>query len=168
LIIRPNWQKITLLKQEWTAKQEALTKLEHKLQLLAAAKIEYDQIATSEAVIEETIADGSDVPGAVKRIEKIVTNIIDDGGPLVIQNLSIEEMPNDFNAVQPALTAIQEERVRITLNLIGDYQAIRDFIQQLKSLRHNFSIEKITFTSPEISESTQLLEASLNIVYYYY
>jgi hypothetical protein len=62
---------------------------------------------------------------------------------------------------------LESNEVVIRMNLSGDYQAVRDLVTNMRSLRHNFYVDKITFSASQ-DASQQFLDAVINLKYYYF
>lgn len=146
--------------------QTLLKSLEKKQQTLNQVEKIYKQVSSSSsASINEAIPNYSDTPLIMSLIEKIGSEIIEAQGPLLIESISVAELPNDQPTNSFSLTP-QENEVQVSF--IGDYQAIKDFITQLKSLKHNFSVEQISFSAPKNTSLNQLLTVSVKLRYYYF
>jgi hypothetical protein len=77
-------------------------------------------------------------------------------------------MPNDKPVNLSAGSGQKRERneVSLTISATGDYQAIRDYVVKLRSLRHNFYVEKLTLSLPD--EDTRFLNTMITLKYYYF
>lgn len=144
-----------LLLQDLTKKQTTLAQVQ---------KI-YTQAASSSAAINEAVSNYSDIPSTISIIEKINSEIIEAQGPLLIEGISMTNVPNDQPTGVAGLTAQESE---MQISFVGDYQAIKDFITQLKALKHNFSVEQISLSAPKSTNLNQLLTVSIKLRYYYF
>lgn len=166
-LILPLFNEAQALKREITDNQELLTKLETKNQQLDKAQRSYEAVAASaSAIIDEVMPNYSNTPLVMSIIEKIGSEIIEDGQALVIESISVNEMPNDLPENSNTQLETAESLVRI--NLVGGYEAVQAFINKIKNLRHNFSVEQITISAPKSTNLSQLLTINLSLRYYYF
>ncbi len=169
-IILPYYRSLTTTLQELEHNQELLQELESKTTALNLARRNYQAVASQSALIDQAMPNYSDIPLALNTIENITTQIVESGGPLVIQSLNVSPLPNDQPAqasTAATLATLNSQQVEISVSFMGDYQAIRDFITILKSYRHNYVVDSIRISAPRNS-SDELLSVSLNLYYYYF
>ncbi len=167
-IVRQNISKINQVKAEVNTSQAELNSLNNKLTALGHAQEAYSEISDHITIIDEAIPNYSNIPQVMKILEKLATEVVDEGGPLIINSISVPIMPNDNpTTTNNTDSLLQSREVDIVISMNGDYQAVRDYIIKLKNLRHNFYLEKITFSSPQDSKGG-FLSVSLNVKYYYF
>lgn len=168
VIVRPIWGKITIVNQEIAQLEQDLTALEQKERQLKQAQSAYEQIVGDLPVIEAGVPTYSAVPLVMKTIEKKATEIVNEGGAMVLNKISINQMPNDLPVDQRATSSkmIQRTPVEVTISTRGNYQAIRDFVRSLRLERHNYELDKIVFFSS--GQESPFLDANLTVKYYYY
>ena len=169
-VIGPSWNEITATRQEIASNGAVLMQMQQKQADVEAAKAVYDSVKSDKEVISEAIGDYSDIPAAMTLIEKMAGEVLEEGLPLVINNMMIEEkdMPTDTPRTASENEGIKEEQeVTIMLSLVGNYQGLREFITKIKQLRHNFLVEKLVFTG-ENNENAQILNATVTLKYYYF
>ena len=168
LIVRPLWADITEIKGEIETNQGLLARLEAKQKSLAAAETAYKQINSKENVIKEAMPNYSDIPMVMRILEKLATEVDQETGPyLAINSMGVSAMPDDdpYTADQND-TGLQDQMAEITITMSADYTAVRDYVDKLKALRHNFFINRITFSADD--DDSSILNVSLIIRYYYY
>ncbi|MDO5561441.1 MAG: hypothetical protein Q4G02_01565 [bacterium] len=166
-VIIPMVNDSRALKAELTNNKLLLTQLQDKSELLDLAQVNYEKIGTQAALLDEAMGDYSDVPQAAAIVEKLTTEILEEGGPLVLEGISVEPMSNDnLQSNSPAVK--HEAENTLNISFIGDYQAVRDFILKLKTLRHNFTVNQINITAPQDNNLNQFLTVNVNLKYYYF
>ena len=172
LVVRPRWAEITASRQEITANTGLLEQMTRKQEALKQAQANYSQIEPDLAVIDEAIGDYSDLGLAMQLLEKMASEIVDEGGPLIINSVSVTEadIPADTPlTAEPGVRKLESQETLVTLSLTGDYQALRDFIIKITGLRHNFAVERLVFSSNNNNSSqNQYLNASLTLRYNYF
>jgi hypothetical protein len=167
LVIRPAWGKITQLKVDIEGNKQQLVAMQNKINALKAAQENYNLVSSDLQIINEAVPDYSDVPQVMTILEKLAGEIVEDGGPFLITKIAVTAMPNDKPLVGAGSGQKRERNeVSLTVSVTGDYQAIRDYMVKLRSLRHNFYVEKLTFSLPD--EDTQFLNTVITLKYYYF
>lgn len=167
LVIIPMVNDSRELKAELANNKILLAELQTKSELLDLAQVNYEKIGTQAALLEEAMGNYSDVPRAAAIVEKLTTEILEEGGPLVLEGISVEPMPNDHP--QGNSTSVRHETENtLNISFIGDYQAVRDLILKLKTLRHNFTVNQINITAPQDNNLDQFLTINVNLKYYYF
>lgn len=171
VVVRPAWGRITALSQEIQQLATDLQALERKEARVKQADTAYTGIVADLPVIDAAVPTYSQVPAVMRVMEKIASEIIESGGALVINKITIAQMPNDLPTASESGSSnaklLQRTPVEVSLSLHGTYESIRDYISQLRSQRHNYSLEKIVFFSSG-NQETRFLDANLVLRYYYY
>jgi Tfp pilus assembly protein PilO len=177
VIIRPIINDIGQTKSKIEAAETQLKQLNTKKQQMVTAQTSYQALADRLLMINEAMPNYSDVPLVAGILERLASDLISQsGGALLIQRIDFAQMPNDkpetlatgpgtTNSTQPNNARMSAE-VPITVTLTGDYQSIRDYIVQLRSLRHNFYVDRLTFFAP--TNDSTFLDANINLKYYYF
>lgn len=145
--------------------QTLFKNLEKKQTTLAQLQKISAQTASSSASINEAISNYSDIPLVMSLLEKIDSETIEAQGPLLIESISVAVLPNDLPSNSSSLVETENE---IQINFVGDYQAIKDYINQLKILKHNFSVAQISLSAPKSTNLNQLLTVSVKLRYYHF
>jgi hypothetical protein len=172
VIIRPIISDIGQTQSDVAAAKEQLGQLNTKKRQLDTAQQNYQAVSGSLPIIDEAIPNYSDVPMVMSVLEKFASDIVaQEGGALLIQRMAIAQMPNDqpkavSGVGEVSSTSNLSAEVLLTVTLTGDYQSIRDYIVKLRTLRHNFSVERLTFFAPT-ADST-FLDANVSLKYYYF
>lgn len=123
------------------------------------------QMASKSASLNEALPNYSDTPLTMSLLEKLASEIVEAQGPLLIESIDVSALPNDL----PTTTfSLNEKESEIQINFISDYQAVKDFITQLKLLKHNFSVDEISLSAPKSTNLNQLLTVSVKLRYYYF
>lgn len=166
-LIRPLFNDSQSIKREISANQNLLTQLKQKEVQLNQAHQNYDQISSSSAIINEAMPNYSNVALVARIIEKLDSEVLENQLPLIIEGFSVGPVPNDLPDEDYSSTW-QKEAITINISLTGTYSAIRDFILQLKSLRHNFSVDQITINNASNASTSQFLGVNISLKYYYF
>jgi hypothetical protein len=171
LVIRPAWSKITQLKIDIEGNEQQLVAMQNKINVLKTAQENYNLVSGDLRVISEAVPDYSDVPQVMAILEKLGGEVVEEGGPFLITKIAVATMPNDKPANLGLVSAgsgqkRERSEVSLTISATGDYQAIRDYVVKLRSLRHNFYVEKLTLSLPD--EDTQFLNTVITLKYYYF
>jgi hypothetical protein len=167
-VIIPGWTGIQSAREKIEVDRALLTRLKAKANNVAEARENYELVEKQTALINEAIPNYSDPALAMKMLEKLATEVVDGGGPLLINDIRVSQMPQDTQETAVTNNKILESNeVVVMVNLSGDYQAVHDYVTQLRSLRHNFYLEKITFSASQ-DATQQFLDAVINLKYYYF
>ena len=167
-IILPSWKKITTAQAELQSNRTLLNRMKNKLSAVEEARANYAAVAGQTAVIDAAIANYSNVPQTVTILEKLAAEVLEEGGPLVLADISVAKMPQDASGqADAAKTMLSKNEVELLVTMTGYYQAVKDFVAKIRGLRHNYYVNRITFSAPQRS-NTQTLEVSLNLKYYYF
>ena len=177
IVIRPIVNDIGQTKSEIETAQGQLEQLDRKKQQIAMAQTNYQALADRLPMIDEAMPNYSNVPLVAGIFERLAADIIlPGGGALLVQRINFTQMPNDKPealATGPGTANLttasgikMSAEVPVTITLTGDYQSIRDYIVQLRGLRHNFYVERLTFFAP--TGDSNFLDANINLKYYYF
>ena len=145
-----------------------LARLETKLKNLNEAENNYQQISDDIDIINEAVPNYSNVSQVMTILEKLASEVLQEGGPLLIDTMRVSTLPNDTpTSAQDQTDPLSREEATILVSLTGDYQAIRDYVVKIRSLRHNFFVEKIILSANQ-DQNNQFLDASITLKYYYF
>ena len=168
-IIWPTYQRISTMRTAVADGTTTLERLRTKASKLQAAHAAYENIAPAQlAMLDEAIGDYSDLPQALKLLNYLATEIAQAGGPLYITNMSMTPVPDDAPGVaDDTVKTLQAQNIDVTVSLVGDYQAIRDYVTAIKALRHNFYLQQLVLSTSD-QNADNILQASVMVRYYYY
>ena len=167
-VIMPSWSQITETKAMIEVDTAQLARLKTKHANLEEAESNYQQIASEINIIDEAVPNYSNVPQVMTILEKLASEVLQEGGPLLIDTMRISTMPNDTpTSAQDQTDALSREEATVLVSLTGDYQAIKDYVIKIRSLRHNFYVEKIILSANQ-DQNNQFLDASITLKYYYF
>ena len=184
-IIWPTYHKIMTLRENIEEAAGYLTKLEKKTNDVRAAHSAYENLTSNDlALLDEVVSNYSNLPLALKLLTYLATEVANgsDGvsSPLYINSVAISQLPMDApcengkltikNApceVDDSLKVLQPEYVDITLTMTGDYQAVREYVQKVKGLRHNFYLQALNISATEHGAGN-ILSANITVRYYYF
>ncbi len=165
-IIRPLFSDSQNLKKEITLNQNLLAQLKRKETQLIQAKENYDELGTSSALIDQAMPNYSDLPHVGRVLEKLNSEILTEGKPLVLESISVDPVANDLPGASPS--AWTAESIVVNISFVGNYQAVRDFILKLKNLRHNFVVEQIAINNASSRSTNHFLNVNVKLKYYYF
>ena len=154
--IRPTILTMSELIKEIETKKELETALTKKIASLQTAQTQYMNIENEIVVLDEAIPEQPQIILGTKIIEKIATD-----SKVVIKNLTVSELPDDSD---PNVIFAQKSKqlVNISVNITGDYVAIREFAETLRKSRKSFVIESVVFSLEE-DRGNRKLSANITI-----
>lgn len=169
-ITQPAWINCFRYRHELEEAETTLEKLQDKLSDLQKARRLYDEIHEEVAIIDEAIPDTSDIGLVLQIIGRIAGEVIGDGGKMIIQTINADMIPDDDAQTaarnSQAGNMLMEREASLTIKLLGNFQAVREFVTKIKSNRHNFRIEQIQFAPT--TNTSDLLDVTVYLTYYYY
>ncbi len=154
--IRPTILTMSELIKEIETKKELDTALTKKIASLQTAQTQYMNIENEIVVLDQAIPEQPQIILGTKLIEKIAAD-----NKVVIKNLSVSELPEDSD---PLIGFAQKSKqlVNISINITGDYVAIREFAETLRNSRKSFVIESVVFSLEE-DRGSRKLSANITI-----
>lgn len=154
--IRPTIVTMSELIKEIETKKELNSSLTKKIAALQTAQTQYLNIENEIVVLDEAIPEQPQIILGAKLIEKIASD-----SKVVIKSLSVTELPEDS---EPAVSFAQKSKqlVNISINITGDYLAIREFAEALRNSRKSFVVESVVFSLEE-NRGNKKLSANMTI-----
>lgn len=154
--IRPTLLTMSDLIKELEDKRALDTQLAQKIAALSAAQENYSQLQNRLFVLEEALPRGVDVAHTLKIIEKAAS---DQG--LSISTMTALELPDPVTVDRPIIE-LERKLMPIQVSVMGGYENIRNFAEQLRDSRRSFVIERLTFNA-ENTRGQRSLEATILI-----
>lgn len=158
--IQPTLVTMSELIKEREDKIELSEQLKKKIAALNTAQGVYTQIEPQLPFLDEAIPKQPQLVKALKIIEKLATE-----NEVIIASISVPKIADEQ---EPTSTKIPIERVDLptTVNISGDYLAIRAFVEALRNSRRSFVIDTVSFSLQENRGEKKLqANVSLNIPY---
>lgn len=158
--IRPTLLTMSDLIKEIDDKKVLDKQLTQKIAALSSAQTEYNNYQARLPVLDEAIPGQPFLINTLLIIEKIASDT-----KMVITAISVSEIPKEEVADQQK--TLVRKSYYITLSIAGDYQSIRNFVDQILKNRRTMVIDTITFATNE-SRGTKQLKANitLNVPYF--
>lgn len=159
--IRPTILTMSELIKEIETKKELDTALTKKIASLQTAQTQYLNIENEIIVLDEAIPEQPQIILGTKLIEKIASDT-----RVVIKSLTVSELPEDSD-LTVGFAQKSKQLVNISVNITGDYLAIREFTEGLRNSRKSFVIESVVFSLEE-DRGSRKLSANITIATPYF
>jgi Tfp pilus assembly protein PilO len=160
--IRPTIITMTELVKEIEDKRKTVELLKRKVAALSTVQNQYFTLQDRFYLLDETVPTVPAFERTLKIIERVASDLQISITSMQIQTFpvtSMEDIP--FSHKKPQL-------INVTLGVTGSYQQIRSFTDQIGNLRPLLTIDSISVSSGERSESQDFLTATFTIQGYYY
>lgn len=158
--IRPTLITMSNLVKELNDKKALNEQLKQKIAALSSVQSEYSIVQPKLALLEEAIPSDPSFENAMLQLEKIASD-----RQVIISNAQIKELPKKSVATDAAqLTRLSKP---VALDVEGDYNSIRQFIEDIGSLRRQMSVDAIQFNLTDILGQKKL-RATLTINIHYF
>ncbi|MGD9129329.1 MAG: type 4a pilus biogenesis protein PilO [Candidatus Woesebacteria bacterium] len=159
--IKPTLVTMSDLVKEIEDKKALSKKMDSKITALASAQVAYQNVENRLAVVDQAIPSSPNLVEALKIIEKIASD-----KQLVISNLTVEEIPEQPKK-ELDFSKLKRLNLEIKVTLLGDYLAIKEFIEELQNSRRNMIIDRVAF-SVDTDRGSKVLSASVLLSSSYY
>jgi Tfp pilus assembly protein PilO len=161
--IRPTLVTMSDLIKEIDEKKVLDNQLAQKVAALNSIQNEYLALQDRLPLLDEAIPSTPEFIQAIKLIEKLASD-----HQLMIQSISVPDIPPEPTASESADLTNKTRLVRpISINVTGDYAAIRQFIEDMRNLRRTTIIDSIIFSLNDETGSKKLRATiTVNIVYF--
>ncbi|HQM15604.1 MAG TPA: hypothetical protein PLM16_00120 [Candidatus Woesebacteria bacterium] len=153
--IKPTLQTIAELITEIEEKQKLDEQLQQKIVALATAQEEYQRYSSQIKLLDQAIPSQPQLIESIKVLEKLATD-----NKVIISSLLVSEIPEEI-AVDSTQT-LNRVDLYLSLKVIGDYPALKNYIQQLHQYRRAMVVEEISFVVEDLAVNQQL-RANLSI-----
>lgn len=159
--IRPTLLTMSDLVKEIEDKRKLETQFSQKTAALSTAQTNFLVIEDRTAVLDQAIPKGVSLGYTLKVIEKLASD-----QNLTITNMTVLDISPDPSE-EISFLDLNRKFMPIQVSLMGDYESIRGFAEELRNSRRSFVTERITF-SAEDSRGQKFLEATMLISAPYY
>lgn len=159
--IRPTLITMSDLVKEIQDKNELNTKLDQKIAALSTAQGEYQNIQPRLVVLDEAMPTNPAIVILLKTIEKIASE-----QQIAIENITLKELPESTDKTVP-LENQERKNLVFSVILVGDYPAVKKFVENLQAVRRNIVIESVTFSAAD-QRGIKSLTTTINAQTYYY
>ena len=159
--IRPTIVTMSDLLKEIETKTELDESLTKKVAALQTAQTQYLNIEEKLPLLDTAIPEQPEIILSTKIIEKVAAE-----SNIVINNMGIAILPEDSDETVP-FTQKSKENLTISLNVIGDYVSIRNFVETLRNSRKSFVIESVVFSLQE-DRGDKKLSANITVATPYF
>ncbi len=156
-VIRPTMVAITDLIKEINDKQELEQQLERKIAALSTAQEEYNLVKSKIVYLDEATPSQPEIIRSLKTIEKIGAD-----EKIIISSLRASVIPEEKRPQILDAGQLTRLDVYLTLQVMGDYPAIKNFIEILHQYRRVFVVEEINFDIRD-RDTRETLRASITI-----
>lgn len=156
--IQPTLLTMSDLLKEIEEKGTLLEQLEKKATALNTAQQIYIATQPRLPLLEEAIPSQPELIRSLKIIEKLATE-----NNVIIGNISSPAIPDE----KPATETAKQTSVPVTISVVGDYPAIRSYVEALRGSRRLYTIQTVTFSLQE-NRGDKKLSASITVALPYY
>lgn len=158
--IQPTLTTMSELVKERKDKQELADQLKKKEAALETAQGVYTQILPNIGYLDTAIPQQPQIVRSLKIVEKLATE-----NKVIIGSLAVPIIPDEQPQVS-AKVVLERVDLPVTLNVTGEYLAIRSFVEALRNSRRSYVIDTVNFSIQD-NRGEKKLQASitLNIPY---
>ena len=154
--IRPTLVTMSDLIKELEEKRLLDLKLSQKIASLATVQPQYQTARDQIQVLDEALPSSPEMIKTLKIIEKVASD-----RQLAITSISISEIPVINGPTSPGMK-LNRISYPISITVEGDYQTIRDFVEQLQNSRRVLATESVAFNLVE-KQGLQSLQATITV-----
>lgn len=149
-VVKPTLTTMSELSKEIEEKEKLDLDLKKKLTALRTTQDQLDLLAPQLPLLDEAIPNSPSVVYNMKLVEKVVadTNTLITGG-------SMKEIPDETTEITSSDTLSRKD-IPVSISVIGDYQSIRTFVEQLQNSRRAVVVDTVVFNIEEQRGSRQL------------
>ncbi len=154
--IRPTLVTIGGLLKEVKDKKEIVTQLDQKVNALAQAQTNYNQIESRLYLIDQSLPQDPSLSTLIKELEFLSQSSL----------VTLESLKFDQINLQGESEKKESQEASFTLAVSGDYSILKNFLNSLDILRRITLIDNFAFKS-KIVEETQALVLTVNAKAHY-
>jgi len=159
--IRPTMVTMSDLIKEIDDKKAFDQKLSQKIAALSTVQTQYLSLENRLSVLDQAIPSSPKFEEAIRIIEKLASQ-----NKLVINSMQVSEIPSEPISLAE-YGSRQRESLPISINVIGEYSAIRTFVENLKNNRRSLIVDSIIFSVNEERNQKQLSATiTINMQYF--
>lgn len=159
--IRPTLITMSDLIKEIDDKKIHSENLDKKITALATAQSEYISFEDKLVYLDQAISSKPELVYSLKVLEKLASD-----NNVVISGMTVSELPTEESEGLQFSNRVLNT-MPISINLVGDYVSIRNYTEAIRSNRHAYTIESVSFNLND-DEAVKTLTASLTTSVPYY
>jgi Tfp pilus assembly protein PilO len=160
--IRPTILTIADLIKEIEDKQEIEQQLQRKIAALASAQEEYQLLQDKIQLLDQAIPSKPELVRTLKVIEKIATE-----NKVIVSNLRATAIPEEEDVSVASADQLTRIDLYISLQAVGDYPSLRDFVEALHQYRRAIVVEEVSFQIDDrVFQRTLRANMSIRIPYF--
>jgi len=159
--IKPTLTTMSDLIKEIDDKKELNQQLEKKVVALGTAQGVYLTYQSRLGLLDEAIPSQPQLIKSLKTLEKLAT---DD--QVTIESLSMATIPDETTA-DVSSDKLQRVALPVNVTVVGDYLAIRSYVESLRNMRRSFVVDTVSFSIEENRGDRKLRATiTLNMPYF--
>lgn len=160
--IRPTILTIADLIKEIEDKQEIEQQLQRKIVALASAQEEYQLLQDKIQLLDQAIPSKPELVRTLKVIEKIATE-----NKVIVSDLRATVIPDEKDVMVASADQLTRIDLYISLQAVGDYPSLRDFVEALHQYRRAIVVEEVSFqVDDRVFQRTLRANMSIRIPYF--
>ena len=160
--IRPTILTMADLIKEIKDKRELDKALGQKVAALSSAQTQYLQVKDSLFLLDQAIPQSPSIILSLKTIEKIASD-----RKLVIRGFALSGVPEEKKVEIKEIAQMKRTDITFMVDVTGDYQSIKEFVDDLSVYRRTFAIDRVVFKVKD-DRGRKSLSATLSIKMPYY
>lgn len=161
--IKPTLTTMAQLVKEIEEKEALNEQLEKKIAALTTAQKEFTAVQDRLYLLDESIPSEPEVVRVVKTLERTATD-----SKVLISSISLARLPDDHAEAELPFSQMKQQVLPMSVQLTGDYVAIRSFVENLLSNRRTFTITSVAFSVGERRDEGERLTATIGLDVPYY
>ncbi len=160
--IRPTLLTMSDLIKEIEDKRKLDDQMAQKIAALTTVQNTMLRLQNRLFVLDQAIPDSPNVIESLKIIEKVASE-----NKLVINDITISEVPDELQATDLDRVSATRLNTSISFGVTGDYLTIRQFVQELLSVRRSFVIDTVSF-GKTTERGQETLKATITLAVPYF
>lgn len=150
--IKPTLVTIAGLMKEIDDKKVITEKLETKINALASAQREYQNVESDLYLVDEALPQDSQVSFFIKQLEALARK-----SGVAIEGVQINQV-----ALKESAPADGSQSISFSIAAFGSYQNLVSYLQTVSSLRRIITIESFAIMTPKEDQKEKALRLTLN------
>ncbi|RJR25951.1 hypothetical protein C4578_00610 [Candidatus Microgenomates bacterium] len=150
MAIKPTLVTITSLRKEIKEKREASEKLQQKIDAIVKAQEEYAKNAEYMALLDEALPKQNEFPQLALFFETAASS-----SGVELRTINFEKVGSQPKAVKGKET--QTSSFNFSINVIGQYQQLKDFLGFMEASRRMVKIKETSFSESKNKEEPVLM-----------
>jgi Tfp pilus assembly protein PilO len=145
------------LVKEIEDKEKLNSQLQRKAAALSTAQEQYQRLGDDIEYLDEAIPQRPQLIRSLKILEKLTVE-----NDVLIDNLRVPEIPEENNNQLISHQNLERIDLYVNLRVMGDYPAIRGFIEELHQIQRSFVVDEVSFMIDEQGQQ-QALKANMSV-----